>query len=45
MNDMVYGIDTRYGMQVLVTSGVGNYGPPIRIGTNSEIVIADISFK
>lgn len=45
INDMVYGLDTRYGMQVLVTSGVGNYGPPIRIGTNSEIVITDISFK
>lgn len=45
LNDMVYGLDTRYGMQVLMTSGVGNYGPPIRIGTNSEIVIADISFK
>ena len=45
LNDMVYGLDTRYGMQVLVTSGVGNYGPPIRVGTNSEIVIADLSFK
>lgn len=45
MNDMVYGLDTRSGMQVLVTSGVGSYGPPIRIGTDSEIVIADISFK
>ena len=45
LNDMVYGLDTRYGMQVLVTSGVGNYGPPLRIGTNSEIVIADITFK
>ena len=45
LNDMVYGLDTRHGMQVLVTSGVGNYGPPLRIGTNSEIVIADLQFK
>lgn len=44
-NDMVYGLETRNGMQVLVTSGVGNYGPPLRIGTDSEIVIADIAFN
>lgn len=24
--------------QVIVTSGVGTWGPPLRIGTNSEIV-------
>ena len=45
LNDMVYGLDTREGMQVLVTSGVGYYGAPLRIGTNSEVVIANFTFK
>lgn len=45
LNDMVYGFEERAGMQVIVTSGVGAYGPPLRIGTDSEIVIADITFK
>jgi len=37
-------LEKRYDMQALVTSGVGCYGPPLRIGTDSEIVIADITF-
>ncbi len=45
MNDVAYGKADRYGMQVFVTSGVGCYGPPLRIGTNSEIMIIDIEFK
>lgn len=31
--------------QVIVTSGVGTWGPPIRIGTKSEIVDIDIEFN
>ena len=45
MNDVAYGKADREGMQVFVTSGVGCYGPPLRIGTNSEIMIIDITFK
>ena len=45
LNDMVYGLDTRAGMQVLVTSGVGFYGAPLRIGTNSEVVIINMTFR
>ena len=29
-------------MQVFVTSGVGCYGPPLRIGTNSEIMVINV---
>lgn len=31
--------------QVIVTSGVGTWGPPLRIGTDNEIVQIKISFK
>ena len=44
MNDVIYGMADRYGMKVIVTSGAGCYGPPIRIMTDSEVVITDISF-
>ena len=30
--------------QAIVTSGVGIWGPPIRIGTNSEIAVIDVQF-
>ena len=32
-------------MYSVVTSGIGVYGPNIRVGTNSEVVIIDIDFK
>jgi len=31
-------------MQAVVTSGAGFWGPPIRIGTNSEVVVINIDF-
>jgi predicted MPP superfamily phosphohydrolase len=31
-------------MQAVVTSGAGFWGPPVRIGTNSEIAVIDIKF-
>lgn len=45
MLDVVYGMKDRNGLKVIVSSGVGCYGPPIRVLTNSEIVIADIHFS
>lgn len=33
------------GTQTIVSSGAGTWGPPMRIGTNSEIVNIDITFK
>jgi len=41
---------THYGywqgqtMQAVVTSGAGFWGPPLRIGTNSEVAVIDVSF-
>jgi predicted MPP superfamily phosphohydrolase len=31
-------------MQAVVTSGAGFWGPPLRVGTNSEAVVIDIKF-
>jgi len=31
-------------MQAVVTSGAGFWGPPLRVGTNSETVVIDIKF-
>lgn len=31
--------------QVIVTSGAGTWGPPLRIGTNSEIALVKVDFK
>ena len=36
-----YGIKDWGDCTVVVTSGVGYYGPPIRVGTISEIVVID----
>lgn len=40
-----YGLHTRGNCQILVTSGVGNYGIPYRIGSPCEIVNLNLSFK
>jgi len=39
-----YGHWQKGSTQALVTSGAGVWGPPVRIGTNSEIVVLDLSF-
>lgn len=33
-----YGLRTLGAMQVITSSGVGNWGPPVRVGSRSEIV-------
>lgn len=46
---MVYTTDYGYGVygdtQVVVTSGVGLWGPPIRVGTRAEIAVINVSFS
>ena len=37
-----YGLKYWKDAAVVVTSGVGTYGPPIRVGTISEIVVIDL---
>lgn len=44
-NENAYGRKVIDGMTTIVTSGIGYYGPPMRIGTDSEIMILDIIFE
>ena len=44
MNENAYGQKVLYGMQTFVTSGVGTFGPPMRTGTDSEIMIIDVLY-
>jgi len=39
-----YGYWKGQTMQAVVTSGVGVWGPPVRIGTNSEIAVINVNF-
>jgi len=39
-----YGHWQKGATQALVTSGAGVWGPPVRIGTNSEIAVLDLRF-
>lgn len=43
-NENAYGLKELYGMDTIVTAGVGYYGPPIRVGTDSEVTVIDITF-
>lgn len=38
-----YGLKHRDGMQVYTSSGVGTWGPPLRLGTKSEIVLITLA--
>ena len=40
-----YGIKKYNNMNSVVTSGVGVYGPNMRVGTDSEVVIINVKFK
>lgn len=40
-----YGYDAYGDMQVIVTSGIGFWGPPVRIGTRSEVAVVNIRFS
>lgn len=41
-NENNYGLKTVSGVQTLVTSGVGYYRPPMRVGTDSEVMVVTI---
>ena len=43
-NENPYGYRIIGGLDTIVTSGVGYYGPPMRVGTNSEIAVINIHF-
>ena len=43
-NENAYGVKKLYGIDTIVTAGVGHYGPPIRVGTNSEVTVISIKF-
>ena len=40
-----YGLKTVDGVQSIVTSGVGFYGPPLRVGSDSEIMVVNLEFS
>lgn len=43
-NDNAYGYKNVGGLDTFVTSGVGYYGPPMRIGTDSEVMVIDVKY-
>ncbi len=45
MYDTVYGYDKFEKTQVYVSSGLGAWGPPVRIGNDSEIVLLKVKSK
>lgn len=40
-----YGVKELYGTTTVVTAGVGYYGPPMRVGTDSEVTVVNVTFK
>lgn len=44
VNENGYGQKSLYGTETFVTSGVGTFGPPMRTGTDSEIMIIDLVY-
>ena len=41
-NENAYGYKVVSGLDTVVTSGVGYYGPPMRVGTDSEITVLNL---
>ena len=45
LNEKDYGYLKRHDFNLIVSSGYGTWGPPVRVGSNSEIVKIRINFK
>lgn len=43
-NENAYGVKTISGIPTVVTAGVGYYGAPMRVGTDSEITVVNIEY-
>lgn len=43
-NENAWGYKRVHELDTFVTAGVGNYGPPLRVGTDSEITVIDFTF-
>ncbi len=41
-NENAYGYKIIAGLDTVVTAGIGYYGPPMRVGTNSEITVINL---
>ncbi len=44
-NENAWGYKQVHGLDTFVTAGVGYYGPPLRIGTDSEITVINLTFQ
>ena len=44
-NENGYGVKELHGATTVVTAGVGYYGPPMRVGTDSEVTVLNVTFK
>ena len=44
-NENAWGYARLHDMDTFVTAGVGYYGPPMRVGTDSEITVINLKFR
>ena len=44
-NENAYGYRVISGLDTIVTVGVGYYGPPMRVGTDSEVTVVHVRFR
>ena len=44
-NENAWGYKRLHELDTFVTAGVGYYGPPMRVGTDSEITVINMTFK
>ena len=44
-NENAWGYARLHGLETVVTAGVGYYGPPMRVGTDSEVSVVNLKFN
>ena len=44
-NENAWGYKRVHDLDTVVTAGVGYYGPPMRVGTNSEVTVVNLKFN